>query len=1215
VSAYEWPAGGAEESDDAVGRQRYQARRPDRSPSFDLRSALERSRRRPSVAADDPDIAAGQATGRTDRWIPIGPATLTQGITSGRQRATGRVRDLWVSPDGLRLYAGSGQGGVWYSGDGGASWRSVGGMADSDKDIDRPAHRFSIGALLVIPDGSNDPAGDTVYVGTGELRDFTVSRPGHEVGGVGVLVATGPATFDPHDDTTDPNEVDPWDIEANDLLQGRGVYRLCRDEATGVIYAATTRGLLRRRVDGTEAVPDPWEEIDVAPFAGSTEPCTDVIWTAGDIHGAPDRLWVWISAGEDAGLWCRDGTSGPFTRTIPAPKSFYRACLAASKPPLTTSEPARVIYALRDRGPYGGAPDLHRITAAGTVPPVPAGILGVPEIVDRQGYYDLALAVDPNDPDRVVLGGQVAYAGGAIYTGRVEADGSGALRFGGTAGPQYIGGGCHGDVHALRFAVDGTELWAASDGGVARSTNPTAPVGFVSRNDGLPAVESNFVACHPICEGWALAGLQDNGTIERWSSTVWETLSQNDGGGVAFDPARPTRYVAQASRIEWWSNEESDDFERWGQSLGFGEQITSAFYSNPAVIGHTNPARDSQLLILTNRVWYTEDWGSTWVTLPTAESPLPAANDDPGQDQLLERRPTEANSEELVACAWASPDVAWILSNYVLWRMWRIPGSWSSAKPGVWDKEIAGELSRGKKTLKRGEDDELIRVEHWSVLAPDPSIPPVPADPDPEDPDAPAFSVHGAVYVGGLGLAGDPTADTLWWYDGLGTWYPTGLREAFDGTSAPVTAIVCDPTPTANGPRVFVGTGVGVWQGTRIHDSPPEWSWSSLINGLPESTVEDLALFSSADPSREGSEVLTLLRAAVAARGLWEVRLDKDIEDLTYLRAHVDDLRYRDRAIGVGRDGTSPRSWHASPDIVVRNAPLALPPPPGLAEEPWWAGTSLSAVDRQRLQRFQAALRARMIRTSGDDRVEADGNWDDLFNEALRDHPGAEGTDGTVTLTEAIWEEVVQPPDDTAEPWGEGSPSEADLYDRTISGDVELRWDQASLNLDRNPKKVDVVVHHRGDLDRKGEEVRVTVLRWTRTAEQRIPRANDSSTWFTGEVPWTGAVNEVLNSADGTTTIPLTDGWSLVDAANPRRDLTGQHLDNLTSGIATFDLDLTNHLPGTVMILVAVMRAATDIGLQPATLEELAMTRPEVAVRSLALSSGPGLLGLPPVVS
>ena len=65
-------------------------------------------------------------------------------------------------------------------------------------------------------------------------------------------------------------------------------------------------------------------------------------------------------------------------------------------------------------------------------------------------------------------------------------------------------------------------------------------------------IESNYVASHPTCEGYVVAGLQDNGIIERVSTGVWRRTGKGDGGGVVFDPLQPDRFFRQYLRATGW---------------------------------------------------------------------------------------------------------------------------------------------------------------------------------------------------------------------------------------------------------------------------------------------------------------------------------------------------------------------------------------------------------------------------------------------------------------------------------------------------------------------------------------------------------------------------------------------------------------------------------------------------------------------------------------
>ncbi|HET9728563.1 MAG TPA: hypothetical protein VFR41_04030, partial [Acidimicrobiia bacterium] len=210
-----------------------------------------------------------------------------------------------------------------------------------------------------------------------------------------------------------------------------------------------------------------------------------------------------------------------------------------------------------------------------------------------------------------------------------------------------------------------------------------------------------------------------------------------------------------------------------------------------------------------------------------------------------------------------------------------------------------------------------------------------------------------------------------------------------------------------------------------------------------------------------------------------------------------------------------------------------------------------------------------------------------------------------VGIDKTFWNATMIAPHAPADPWGAGIPSEADLYELSatlVEGDVTA----TSCTLPAQKLKVDIVVHHRGLDTVSGDDVRVTLLRWSDTKTKHAAKWNDQTTWFGGNVGWTPAVNEVLNSADGKTAQPVDGGWKFVlgtSTQSHRVTLPGQTLDSTHSGIATFDLDLTGAKQNTVVLLVAIIRVGTtpadDIALAPATLQDLALTSSNVAVRSL----------------
>jgi hypothetical protein len=167
----------------------------------------------------------------------------------------------------------------------------------------------------------------------------------------------------------------------------------------------------------------------------------------------------------------------------------------------------------------------------------------------------------------------------------------------------------------------------------------------------------------------------------------------------------------------------------------------------------------------------------------------------------------------------------------------------------------------------------------------------------------------------------------------------------------------------------------------------------------------------------------------------------------------------------------------------------------------------------------------------------------------------------------------------------------------------------ASCTLPKGPLKIDIVVHRRGLEPIDGANVRVTLLQWIDPQTTNAAKWDDHTTWFSGNVPWTAAVNQVLNSGDGKTALAVDGGWSFVlgnSTESHRVTLAGQTLDSMHAGIATFDLNIADPTTNQVVLLVAVIRAGTtaadDIALAPATVRDLALTKPNVAVRSMRLN-------------
>lgn len=519
--------------------------------------------------------------GGANLWLPLGPMGTLRGSGDSDPRVAGRVRDLRVSDDGQRVYAATALGGLWYSDSAGARWEPVGAFATTPvANLAASSTTLACGALHVRFDPGNDPADDLVWLGTGEPdprvqpRDFGIVG---NYGGVGVLHAHGPvqtartpatATDDPWTREAQPNGAYPG-------LRGAGIFSIAVDPGDpDRMVAATTRGL-HLRDPAAAAGGDPWSLVTVAQWetalgaGGSARAVvTDVVWVA---TGAGARLWIAVAgANVDQrvkGLWRSDnGTAGPWVRvdlpgasTVAGRTGLLRLALAAAPSDGT------VVYVLAN------APRLWRVDGDATirrVSPLPGQLFsGTP----GQSEYDMAIAVDPGDPQRILLGG--ASVSSPIDTGMVAAAlyrislrlpvpaATAAWRTTYTGGNQFdstwVGAEVHPDVHRLRWVRPAAlpapgQVFVCCDGGVWRSTNDAAGLSFASRATGLAVTEPGFLACHPLSDGVVLAGVQDNGVQLRIGDSVWRrALANGDGGGVAFDPGRSDRFIGQATQASW----------------------------------------------------------------------------------------------------------------------------------------------------------------------------------------------------------------------------------------------------------------------------------------------------------------------------------------------------------------------------------------------------------------------------------------------------------------------------------------------------------------------------------------------------------------------------------------------------------------------------------------------------------------------------------------
>lgn len=725
-------------------------------------------------------------------WTPIGPSVVISGIQD-----SGRITSIVVGPSGNRVYAGAANGGVWLSTNGGSDWAPLddyttsptvfGGSGEADS--------LTIGAIVVRFGGAG---GDEIFVGTGEFNPAYDSYFGvgirHLASGTWTLEATNLAGHRVSEIVIDPDDPTPTHV-----------------------YAATDIGLFRRP---TTAPFSTWTHITSASFTNANGSVSDLI-VAGS--GATKMFYAAFSS--DRVYSSPDGTTWTALTGL---AGTGRIALAASE-----SSPG-VVYALRQDG------TINRLsgTAFSVVTGLPGSVLFA-DPPSGQGWYDIAIAVHPTNPNTILVGGD-AYA---VFKGTITGS-PGSFVFPFSAAntatpwldPTWVGSGIHSDVHSITFGLnaagtahDPNNVWVGSDGGMFHSAAGGAAGTFTSQNQGLAITEFAYLAQRADTDAVVFGGAQDNGTPRLLGEQAALERAGGDGGGLAYDPNNAYRVLRQYVRASL--DVTTDGGASWS-GLAFPPTTANTTAQNSAAAaengatGFVAPiaaAADGATSLAafgTNRLWLTSDWGTTWVTLPANTNPYLPATPNAAQDVI--------DGNPVSAIAFASATRIFAATYNTIWRYDKSGASWSNTViPNT----------------------GLPAFHIFTALAID-------------DP------VVGSFYatLGSGGVA------HVYYYDGA-AWHAAMPTSVVD---VPTHAVVVDP---ANPQVLYVGTDVGCWKG--VKSAGPSWMWTVFSQGLPESAITHLAIHA---PSR-------LLRAATHGRSIWEIDLSatSGLDPDIYLRANYND--------------------------------------------------------------------------------------------------------------------------------------------------------------------------------------------------------------------------------------------------------------------------------------------------------------------------------------
>lgn len=359
-----------------------------------------------------------------------------------------------------------------------------------------------------------------------------------------ILVASDVGLFRSTDGGNSYNPIDLPNLAAYGAVDLEGGY--------SIIYIGKTAGQSTFLMSGLYACPGafPPSFNQGVGFSGACAGLPANNGNLGDIWKSTDAGATW--------------TSTRIAGALPVPANGDMGRINLTAVPNETDASQAMVYALAGnqtgattvavvKSFTGGASWSFVSQGAATIPTNPTqGATGGDclnlDIGHGQSQYDLAIAVDPGNPNNLFIGGNLCGArsvdGGATW--QIASD---WLAFGGAEGPlPYV----HADWHyAMVTRVNGQPVaLAASDGGIFASydlfnAQRGTDVSWFDANMGLDTHLPYSVGSGDPVFGTAqivLTGLQDNGTRFRVSQTesylsgfpmAWNQIQGGDGFGAA----------------------------------------------------------------------------------------------------------------------------------------------------------------------------------------------------------------------------------------------------------------------------------------------------------------------------------------------------------------------------------------------------------------------------------------------------------------------------------------------------------------------------------------------------------------------------------------------------------------------------------------------------------------------------------------------------------
>lgn len=496
-------------------------------------------------------IMAKMKTG--NGWSPVGPDKRPPSTETYSSHGVGRINCIAFHPtDPLIYWVGVAQGGVWKTTDGGETYTPL-----TD---DLPILRISdIAVNPKNPDNIFISVCDYAYIGAALNTD---SRKRHSHYGLGVYrTDDGGITWSPTGLTRNQADLDASLI--------RRIF--FHPTQAGTLIAAGTTGIFKSTDDGAT-----WHSVSNSAIWDIEQDFNNglVIYaTAGNVRsfgGGSPKLLKTTDFGE---TWVIKNTGWP------ADPNFGRTEIGLTP---QNSDYIYVLTADINGGFYG----LYRSTDGGETWTArnTQEANGVNILDNYQGWYDLAILVDPKNKERLYVGGL-----------NMNASSDGGLSW--TAVSDWVFSAAnftlHADQHQYKYNPVDKKYYACHDGGVARTDTiipGTRPDGnwattWQERSNGMIITSFYRIGLCEMFPGYVVGGAQDNSSFYNRNGD-WINFIGGDGMDCMINPDNPDIVYGSSQYGSLVRSDDGGDSFRWiGPDVG-GEK---GEWTTPMIQDMNNP--------------------------------------------------------------------------------------------------------------------------------------------------------------------------------------------------------------------------------------------------------------------------------------------------------------------------------------------------------------------------------------------------------------------------------------------------------------------------------------------------------------------------------------------------------------------------------------------------------------------------------------------------